>query len=158
MFALGDLCQVGAALHRGESRTSAAERVGRHQAVTSTVPAGAIPIVRVIQNREADHGAIDRAGIVTPCGLAPPATRLTDLPVRVLDLAVACLLSDRIVNANAERAFLGVAKRYRTRVGTQIDVEHQEPCVAKIDESDGAMLVEDFCSVRGTPLVIGFDM
>src|SRR5262249_35061874 len=156
-LALYQLNQFLLAGHRGETRLRPAERVGRHQAVTATVPARWVRIRRIGQDGQADRLAVDRPRVIAPGRLLPPADGpvflilLADLALGVLDHARPLrlllvhhdLFPDGVVDADAHRAFLGVAERDRASAGVQVDVQYQQAGVTQIVEMDGPRLVED---------------
>src|SRR5437870_1126140 len=87
------LHQVLASLHGREAGFLPAERVGGHQAIAAAVPAGALGIPGIIEDRQAHDLAVKRSGIIAPRGELSPAILLANLAVGVLQLAVALYLA-----------------------------------------------------------------
>src|ERR1019366_2577457 len=96
--------QLVVAFHGGELGVLvAAEGVRRHQAVAADMPDAGVSVLRIGEDGEADFLAVDRAGVIAPGGDLAPAVFLADLPLGVLDLALAGLARiDDVVDADAE--------------------------------------------------------
>src|SRR5438105_5355226 len=114
--------QIRLALHRWEARLLTSEGIGRHQAVAAAVPAGGVRVLRIVENGQADGFAAKRAGVIAPGGELPPAVGLADLAVGVFELALTLRFAHEVVDADAERALLGIAKGDRDRAGGERDI------------------------------------
>src|SRR5438105_13469778 len=83
-----------------------------------------------------------------------PALLLADLAVRVLNLALAGLARvDDVIDANAERALLGVAEGDRTDAPMHIDCHNDEPRFAQVEDMNEALLLHDLDVFGGFPVV-----
>src|SRR5262245_55851553 len=85
MFPLGELDEIGLALHRREAGLVAAERVGGHQAVAANMPTGRVRVLGIGEDGDADRLAVNRAGVIAPVRDAAPAVLLRNLAVGILD-------------------------------------------------------------------------
>src|SRR5262249_15908483 len=87
-----------------------AENVRRKESIRARVPVrGEARIAGMIENRDADRRAIERAGIVDPLRTFAPNVLFALLILRAHHLA-ALLLFERRGQTNREHAFLGVAE------------------------------------------------